>query len=46
MTLNILCTNDDGYLSLGIGVLQRAATSLGDVVTVPQTVSKALRATL
>ena len=34
MTLNILCTNDDGYLSLGIGVLQRAATSLGDVVTV------------
>ncbi len=34
MTLNILCTNDDGYLSLGIGVLQRAATSLGNVVTV------------
>lgn len=27
----ILCTNDDGYLSLGLGVLAEAARGLGDV---------------
>jgi 5'-nucleotidase len=32
--LNILCTNDDGYLSNGIGVLARAASTFGSVTTV------------
>jgi 5'-nucleotidase len=32
--LNILCTNDDGYLSNGIGVLARAASVFGTVTTV------------
>ena len=32
--MRILCTNDDGYLSTGIGVLARAASSLGSVTTV------------
>ncbi|MDE3002163.1 MAG: 5'/3'-nucleotidase SurE [Gemmatimonadota bacterium] len=30
----MLCTNDDGYLSTGIGVLGRAASTLGSVTTV------------
>lgn len=29
--MNILCTNDDGYLALGIGVLARAAARSGQV---------------
>ena len=32
--MKILCTNDDGYLSNGIGVLARAASRLGTVTTV------------
>lgn len=32
--MNILCSNDDGYLSTGIGVLARAASTLGAVTTV------------
>jgi len=32
--VNILCTNDDGYLSNGIGVLARAAAELGSVTVV------------
>lgn len=32
--MNILCTNDDGYLSNGIGVLARAAAIHGRVTTV------------
>ncbi|MDH3272678.1 MAG: 5'/3'-nucleotidase SurE [Gemmatimonadota bacterium] len=32
--MNILCTNDDGYLAPGIGVLARAANELGSVTTV------------
>lgn len=32
--MNILCTNDDGYLATGIGVLGRAASALGTVTTV------------
>ncbi|MBT8488939.1 MAG: 5'/3'-nucleotidase SurE [Gemmatimonadetes bacterium] len=32
--MNILCTNDDGYLAMGIGVLSRAASGLGTVTTV------------
>lgn len=32
--MNILCTNDDGYLATGIGVLARAASVLGSVTTV------------
>ncbi len=32
--MNILCTNDDGYLSSGIGVLARAASTLGSVTVV------------
>jgi 5'-nucleotidase len=32
--MNILCTNDDGYLSAGIGVLSRAASALGSVTVV------------
>ena len=32
--MNILCTNDDGYLANGIGVLARAASALGTVTTV------------
>ncbi|MDA0330225.1 MAG: 5'/3'-nucleotidase SurE [Gemmatimonadetes bacterium] len=32
--MNILCTNDDGYLSTGIGVLAAAASTLGTVTTV------------
>lgn len=32
--LNILCTNDDGYLATGIAVLGRAASTLGSVTTV------------
>jgi 5'-nucleotidase len=32
--MNILCTNDDGYLSAGIGVLSRAASSMGSVTVV------------
>lgn len=32
--MNILCTNDDGYLATGIGVLARAASALGSVTTV------------
>lgn len=34
MSVNILCTNDDGYLSIGIGALARAASGLGSVTTV------------
>ena len=29
--MRILCTNDDGYLALGLKVLTRAAASLGEV---------------
>ncbi len=32
--MKILCTNDDGYLAAGIGVLAQACTSLGDVTVV------------
>jgi 5'-nucleotidase len=32
--MKILCTNDDGYLSSGIGVLARAAATLGSVTVV------------
>ena len=32
--MNILCTNDDGYLAAGLGVLARAAGSLGSVTVV------------
>jgi len=32
--LNILCTNDDGYLATGIRVLASAASTLGTVTTV------------
>ena len=32
--MKILCTNDDGYLSAGIGVLATAARGLGQVTTV------------
>jgi 5'-nucleotidase len=32
--MNILCTNDDGYLSSGIGVLSTAASTLGSVTVV------------
>jgi len=32
--MRILCTNDDGYLALGLNVLARAARSLGEEVTV------------
>jgi len=32
--MNVLCTNDDGYLSSGIGVLSRAASTLGAVTIV------------
>ncbi|HSH74427.1 MAG TPA: 5'/3'-nucleotidase SurE, partial [Longimicrobiales bacterium] len=32
--MNILCTNDDGYLATGIQVLGSAASSLGTVTTV------------
>jgi 5'-nucleotidase len=32
--LNILCTNDDGYLATGIRVLASAASALGTVTTV------------
>jgi len=32
--MNILCTNDDGYLSAGIGVLARAASGFGSVTVV------------
>ncbi|HET9949188.1 MAG TPA: 5'/3'-nucleotidase SurE [Longimicrobiales bacterium] len=32
--MNILCTNDDGYLATGIRVLQQAASALGTVTTV------------
>lgn len=32
--MKILCTNDDGYLATGIGVLARAAEKLGTVTTV------------
>jgi 5'/3'-nucleotidase len=32
--MKILCTNDDGYLSTGIGVLAAAAGALGTVTTV------------
>lgn len=32
--MDILCTNDDGYLATGIGVLARAASALGTVTTV------------
>ena len=32
--MNILCTNDDGYLATGIQVLARAASALGTVTTV------------
>jgi 5'-nucleotidase len=32
--MKILCTNDDGYLSAGIGVLGRAASTLGSVTVV------------
>lgn len=32
--MNILCTNDDGYLATGIGVLARAASALGTVTMV------------
>lgn len=32
--MRILCTNDDGYLALGLNVLARAARSLGEEVSV------------
>lgn len=32
--MKILCTNDDGYLATGIGVLARAASALGSVTVV------------
>jgi 5'-nucleotidase len=32
--MNILCTNDDGYLATGIGVLSSAASALGRVTVV------------
>ena len=32
--MNILCTNDDGYLASGIQVLARAANTLGSVTVV------------
>lgn len=32
--MKILCTNDDGYLATGIGVLGRAASTLGQVTIV------------
>jgi len=32
--MRILCTNDDGYLALGLNVLARAARSLGEEVAV------------
>ena len=32
--MNILCTNDDGYLASGIRLLASAARSFGNVVTV------------
>ena len=32
--MNILCTNDDGYLAAGIGVLAEAARALGSVTMV------------
>ncbi len=32
--MRILCTNDDGYLSAGIGVLSRAASTVGTVTVV------------
>ncbi|MEQ9399389.1 MAG: 5'/3'-nucleotidase SurE [Longimicrobiales bacterium] len=32
--LNVLCTNDDGYLAAGIGVLAEAARGLGSVTVV------------
>lgn len=32
--MKILCTNDDGYLAAGLGVLSRAASSLGQVTVV------------
>ncbi|MDX1494360.1 MAG: 5'/3'-nucleotidase SurE [Longimicrobiales bacterium] len=32
--MKILCTNDDGYLATGIGVLARAASAFGHVTTV------------
>ena len=32
--MKILCSNDDGYLSTGIGVLARAASTLGTVTVV------------
>ncbi len=32
--MEILCSNDDGYLSTGIGVLARAASTLGSVTVV------------
>jgi len=32
--MHILCTNDDGFLATGIGVLGRAASALGTVTTV------------
>ena len=32
--MKILCTNDDGYLAVGIGVLGRAVETLGDVTVV------------
>lgn len=32
--MNILCTNDDGYLAKGIGVLASAASALGSVTVV------------
>ena len=32
--MRILCTNDDGYLAVGIGVLAGAAARFGDVTVV------------
>jgi len=32
--MNILCTNDDGYMATGIGVLAQAASELGSVTIV------------
>lgn len=32
--MNILCTNDDGYLAAGLGVLSSAAATLGSVTVV------------
>ena len=32
--MRLLCTNDDGYLAAGLGVLARAARSLGEVTIV------------